>query len=163
MALLVFQAVPYPCRPSWGYNCGPQVWALPPWDTAHVKLSPGRGVCVVFHVLVCVTMAMLACAGPSWQHTLGFMFPGSWRARGAISQALAGLVVATNPRKSWRFLGRKSPNGHWSVAVSGHIQHSVHGGGGGLCRMWRPPSKAVAHPAPAVLTPVRTPLPSVDG
>ena len=36
-------------------------------------LSPGRGVYVVFHVWVASTLAVLACAGPSWPHTLGFV------------------------------------------------------------------------------------------
>ena len=79
----------------------------------------------------CVTMAALACAGPSWPHTLGFVYLGSWRARGARSQWLASLVAATNPGKSWRSLGLKSPSGYWCVGVSRHIQHSVHWGGGG--------------------------------
>ena len=79
----------------------------------------------------CVTMAALACAGPSWPHTLGFVFLGPWRARGARSQRSAGLVAATNPGESWRSSGLKSPNGYWSVGVSGHIQHSVPWGGGG--------------------------------
>ena len=52
---------------------GLRFWALPPGDIAHMILSPGRGVNVVFHVWVAVTMAVLACAGPSWPHTLGFV------------------------------------------------------------------------------------------
>ena len=50
-------------------------WALPPGDIAHMILSPGRGVYVVFHVWGSVTMAVLACAGPSWLHILGFVVP----------------------------------------------------------------------------------------
>ena len=108
---------------------GLRFWVLPPGVTAHVILSPGRGVYVVFHFWVSVTMAVLAC---SLGHTpLASWFPGSWRARGARGQELAGLVAATNLGKSWRSLGLKSPSGYWRVGVRGRIQHSVHWGGGG--------------------------------
>ena len=36
-------------------------------------LNPGRGVHMVWHVWVAVILALLACAGPSWPHTLGFV------------------------------------------------------------------------------------------
>ena len=117
---------------------GLRFWALPPWDTAHMIPSPGRCVYVVFHVWVCVTMVVLACAGPSWPHPLGFVLPGSWRARDARSQRLAGLVAATNPGKSWRSFGLKSPSGYWCVGVSGTYNIQFTGGGayaacGGRC------------------------------
>ena len=58
----------------------------------------------------CVTMAVLACAGPSWPHTLGFVFPGSWRARGARSQRLAG--------------GGGGLRGCWSVGIPQYVPQS---------------------------------------
>ena len=46
-------------------------------------------------------------------------------------QKLAGLVAVTNPGKSERSIGLKSPVGYWRVGVSGHMQHQAHRGGGG--------------------------------
>ena len=72
VALLVFQTVQDPCLPGWGQRCGPQVLGFTAWGHC---THEGRGVYVVFHVWVAVTMVVLACAGPSWPHTLGFVVP----------------------------------------------------------------------------------------
>ena len=65
----------------------------------------------------------------------------------------------------------KNPVGTGPVKVSAHTTHNIQGGGDTTCRsrgVVHMPSvaaavRAVAHPAPAVVAPVRAPLPSVDG
>jgi hypothetical protein len=87
-------------------------WAsLTPGHTTHMILSPGCGGYVVFHVWV---LHYLGCACLRWPllatHPWLCGLHGSWRAPGARGQELAGLVAATNPGKSWRSLGLKSPS-----------------------------------------------------
>ena len=78
MALLEFQSVPCPCLPGWGKSCGPRFWALPPRVTAHMILSLGRGVHVVFHVWVlryhgCACMCWPLLATHPWLRVPGVM------------------------------------------------------------------------------------------
>ena len=131
LALLVFQTVPGPCLRGWGQSCGSQglgftTWAHYSHDTESVLWRVCGVPCLGGQYLGCACLRWPLLATHPWLRG----FPGSWRACGARGQKLAGLVAATNPGKSWRSLGLKSPDGYWSVGVSGHIQHSAHGGGG---------------------------------
>ena len=133
LALLMFQTVPGPCLPGWGQSCGSRVLGFTAWaHYSHDTESGSWRLCGVPCLGCLYTLVVLACAGPSWPHTLGFVVsPGHGGLAVPRGQELAGLVATTNPSKSWWSLGLKSPSGYWSVGVSGHIQKSTLWGGGG--------------------------------
>ena len=117
LASLVFQTIPRPCLRGWGQGCRPRVLGFTSW--AHYSHDTESGSWRLCGVPCLGLPVYLGCACWRWPllatHPWLCGLPGSWRARGARGQELAGLVAATNPGKSWWSLGLKSPSGYWSV------------------------------------------------
>ena len=108
LALLVFQTVPGPCLPGWGQGCGPRVLGFTAWaHYSHDTESGSWRLCGVPCLGLPFTLVLLACAGPSWPHTLGFV----------VSPGHGGLAV------------REVRS--WPVWLPPPTLASLHSGGGG--------------------------------